>query len=95
LVEVEREERGKAALHAQAAELERQLRKVRAKLRSKPAVAAPTPKPTPKSAPKAAPSDQRGNQGVIRAWCQEQGIEVPRIGRLPREAVEAYEAAHA
>ncbi len=90
-VEVEREERGKAALHAEAAELERQLREVRAKLRGKPAGAAPTPKPTPQ----ADPSNQRGNQAIIRAWCVDQGIEVPPKGRLPREAVEAYQEAHA
>jgi hypothetical protein len=90
-VEVERAERGKAALHAEAAELERQLREVKAKLRGKPA----EPAPATKSAPKLDPSNQRGNQGVIRAWCQEQGVEVPRIGGLPREAVEAYERAHA
>jgi signal transduction histidine kinase len=90
-VEVEREERGKAALHAEAAELERKLREVKAKLRGKPAGAAPASKATPK----AEPSNQRGNQAVIRAWCQEQGIEVPAKGRLPREAVEAYERAHA
>jgi hypothetical protein len=90
-VEVERAERGKAALHAEAAELERQLREVRAKLRGKPAGAAPTPKPTPQ----ADPSNQRGNQAIIRAWCVDQGIEVPPKGRLPREAVEAYQEAHA
>jgi len=43
-VEVEREERGKAALHAEAAELERKLREVKAKLRGKPADAAPAEK---------------------------------------------------
>jgi hypothetical protein len=32
----------------------------------------------------------------MRAWCVSQGIDVPAKGRhLPREAVEAYEAAHA
>jgi hypothetical protein len=35
-VEVEREERGKAALHAEVAELERKLREAKAKLRNKP-----------------------------------------------------------
>ena len=94
-VETEREERGKAALHAEAAELERKLREVKAKLRGKPAGAAPASKGASKPTSKAEPSNQRGNQAVIRAWCQEQGIEVPRMGRLPREAVEAYEEAHA
>ncbi len=67
--------------------MERTLRDAKAKLRSKPAAAVPTPK--------VEPSNQRGNQAVIRAWCVSQRIEVPRPGRLPREAVEAYEAAHA
>jgi len=81
-VEIEREERGKAALHAEAAELERQrqLREVKAKLRGKPTEAAP--------APAASVAD-------IRAWRQDQGIYAPVKGRLPREAVEAYEQAHA
>ena len=43
----------------------------------------------------AEPSNQRGNQAVVRAWCMAQGIEVPAKGRLPREAVQAYEQAHA
>jgi hypothetical protein len=43
-IEVEREQRGKAALHAGAAELERKLREVKAKLRGKPADAAPAEK---------------------------------------------------
>jgi hypothetical protein len=85
------EERGKAAARAGIARLERELREAKAKLRAKPAVAAPPSK--------AEPSNQRGNQAVVRAWCVSQGIEVPRMGRLPpllpREAVEAYEQAHA
>jgi transcriptional regulator with XRE-family HTH domain len=40
-VEVEREERGKAALHAEVAELERKLREAKAKLRNKPTEAPP------------------------------------------------------
>jgi hypothetical protein len=79
--EVEREERGKAALHAEAAELERKLREVKAKLRGKPTDTAP--------AVKASVAD-------MRAWCVSQGIDVPAKGRhLPREAVEAYQRAHA
>jgi hypothetical protein len=85
--QVEQEERGEAAARAGIARLERELREAKAKLRAKPAVAAPPPK--------AEPSNQRGNQAVVRAWCVSQGIEVPRMGRLPREAVEAYEQAHA
>jgi hypothetical protein len=79
-VEVEREERGKAALHAEVAELERQLREAKAKLRQKPTEAA--------AAPAASVAD-------MRAWCQDQGIYVPVKGRLPHEAAEAYEQAHA
>ena len=86
-VEVERGERGKAALHAAAAELERKLKEVKAELRGKPAV--------PASVVTAAPSNERGNQAVIRAWCVSQGLHVPAKGRLPREAVEAHEQAHA
>jgi hypothetical protein len=77
-VEVEREERGKAALHAEVAELERKLREAKAKLRNKRTEAPPA------------------SVAEMRAWCVSQGIDVPAKGRhLPREAVEAYEAAHA
>ncbi len=79
-VEVEREERGKAALHAEVAELEAKLRVAKAKLRNKPTEAAPVP---------------AASVADIRAWCQEQGIYVTLKGRLPREAVEAYQRAHA
>jgi hypothetical protein len=65
-VEVEREERGKAALHAEAAELERQLREVRAKLRGKPAGAAPTPKPTPR--PTRATSEGTRRSSGLGVW---------------------------
>ncbi|ADB73489.1 Lsr2 family protein [Geodermatophilus obscurus] len=78
-VEVEREERGKAALHAEVAQLERQLREAKAKLKGRPAEA---------PAPKASVAD-------MRAWCVDRSIPVPVKGRLPREAVGAYERAHA
>jgi hypothetical protein len=82
-VEVECKRRGKAAVHAMIAKLERKPRDAEAKLRSKPTETAP--------ASKAEPMNQRGNHAVIRAWCVCQGIEVPRMGRLPRDAVEAHE----
>ncbi len=82
-VEIEREERGKAALHAEVAELEAKLRAAKAKLRNK-----PTQAPDVAPAPAASVAE-------MRAWCQDQGIYVPVKGRLPREAVEAYEQAHA
>jgi len=77
--DVEREERGKAAAYAEVAELERKLSEAKAKLRGK--------KPDA-PAPKASVAD-------TRAWCRDQGIPVPVKGLLPREAVEAYEGAHA
>jgi signal transduction histidine kinase len=77
-VEVEREERGKAALHAEAADLERKLREVKAKLRGKPAEDKAKPAPGPAA-----------SVAEMRAWCVSQGIDVPAKGRhLPREAVE-------
>ncbi len=80
--EIEREERGKAALHAEVAELERE---AKAKLRGKPAKDKAKPSPGPAA-----------SVGEMRAWCVSQGIEVPAKGRhLPREAVEAYGRAHA
>jgi len=83
-VETEREERGKAALHAEVAELKRKLRDAKAKLRGKPSEA-PNPAPAPAA-----------SVAAMRAWCVSQGIDVPAKGRhLPREAVEAYQRAHA
>jgi len=84
-VEVEREERGKAALHAEVAELERKLRDAKAKLRGKPSEDKAKPAPEPAA-----------SVAEMRAWCVSQGIDVPAKGRhLPREAVDAYQRAHA
>ncbi len=78
-VEVEREERRKAALHAAAAELERKLKEVKAELRGKPAV--------PASVVTAAPSNERGTrQSSGRGACPRASMCQRGAGRRVRQS---------
>ncbi|MFF7182987.1 histone-like nucleoid-structuring protein Lsr2 [Streptomyces sp. NPDC008121] len=46
------------------------------------------------SARKRSAPDGRLDAGRVRAWAQEQGIEVSARGRIPKELQEKYEAVH-
>ncbi len=48
-----------------------------------------------KSAPSSRSSHGRSESAAIRTWAEQQGMEVPERGRLPKRIVEAYEKAQA
>ena len=54
----------------------------------------PAPRRTRTTSGKSRASSQRAERASIRTWAEEQGMDVPRRGRLPRAVIEAYERAH-
>lgn len=53
----------------------------------------PEPEPEAEVETRPAPTAQVETRDV-RAWADEQGIDVPKSGRLPKTVTEAYTAAH-
>ncbi|WP_281275980.1 histone-like nucleoid-structuring protein Lsr2 [Gordonia oryzae] len=49
---------------------------------------------TPAASAESSSSSARPSTKVIREWAQEAGYEVPLRGRLPKEILDAYDAAH-
>ena len=48
----------------------------------------------PRSSRRGSSSSTRTDTAAVRAWAAEQGIEVSERGRISREIVDAYRAAH-
>ena len=50
--------------------------------------------PRKRSAPGAANTSPRGQSEAVRAWAQEQGMQVRKRGRMPAKVISAYMEAH-
>lgn len=69
----------KAELRAKAKELEAQLAEIKAQLKGAPVPAAPT---------------EKVDYKAVRAWAEDNGWSVPKVGRIGRDIVDAYYEAH-
>ena len=74
------EDAGKAAKRAELARLEAQVKAIKQELRGTTA--------------KQAPGGQQRDAKAIRAWATANGHPVPAVGRVPKDVVAAYDAAH-
>jgi hypothetical protein len=55
---------------------------------------APTPAPRTTRRRQGASQDHRDDIAQIRAWAEEQGLEVSARGRIKKDVVDAYDKAH-
>jgi len=69
----------KAALRAKQRELEAQLAEIKAQLKGTPVPAAPA---------------EKVDYKAVRAWAEDNGWSVPKVGRIGRDIVDAYYEAH-